>query len=192
MSKPHLVADDFVLPETGAVIRRFISAAKAGIGRALDLGRTPPSATYGTAERDAEHQRVIDEFNATLPERRALSPLERAIIMLAISEMTVGREEAEAQLRVATYGGRAHPGSHVCFMIDVPETVARIPEGYGSPVTLDVDLAGTKLMSIIDLFIRDGRLASVDLTEVDQDEEQEGTEWPELARIHPFRGGPET
>jgi hypothetical protein len=135
---------------------------------------------------------VLRESNARQAERRALSPIERSIIMLAISEMTVGREEAEAQLRVATYGGRAHPGTHVCFMIDVPKTVALIPEGYGSPVTLGVDLEGTTLMSNIDLFIREGRLDSVDLTEVDEDDERAGTEWPELSRIHPFPWGPGT
>jgi hypothetical protein len=145
-----------------------------------------------TPQREAEFQRMNEEFASTPPERRPLSDVERAIIQLAVSELTVGRAEAEAQLAVATYGGMAHAGTHVCFKIDVPDSAPRIPEGIGSGISLEVDVEGTTLMSNIDVFIRDGRLESVDLTEIDEDADRAGTAWPELSRIHPFRHGPTT
>ena len=134
-----------------------------------------------------------EEFDSTPPERRPLLDIERAIIKMAVDELAVGRAEAEAQLAVATYGGMAHAGTHVCFMIDVPDSAPRIPAGHGSPINLDVDLEGTIVMSSIEVFIQHGRLHSVDLTEIDEDDDdRSGTQWPALSRIHPFRWGSAT
>lgn len=150
------------------------------------------NAANSTPEREAEAQRVRDEFDSTPPERRPLREIERAIIRMAVGELTVGRAEAGAQLTVATYGGLAHAGTHVCFMIDVPDSAPRIPEGRGSPIDLDVDLEGSTVMSSIQVFIQDGRLHSVDLTEIDEDDDLSGTRWPALSRIHPSRWGSAT
>jgi hypothetical protein len=49
-----------------------------------------------------------------------------------------------------------------------------------------------RVMSSIHVFIQDGRLHSVDLTEIDEDENRSGTQWPALSRIHPFRRDPAT
>lgn len=150
-------------------------------------------AAYWTPEREAEQRRVQDEFDSTPPERRPLLDIERSIIRMAVEELTVGRAEAEAQLALATYAGLAHAGTHVCFLIDVPDSAPRIPEGYGSPIDLDVDLEGTIVMSSIQVFIQDGRLHSVDLTEIDEgDDDRSGTQWPAISRIHPYRWNPET
>lgn len=172
------------------MIRDLVDSVRNRIGGACAAWRAWRRDTaYRTTECEAEAQRAQDEFDSTPPERRPFSDIERAVIQLAIGQLSVGRAEAEAQLAVATYGGLAHAGTHVCFMIDVPESAPRIPEGYGSPIDLDVDLEGTIVMSSIQVFIQDGRLASVDLTEIDDDEDDDrsGTQWPALSRIHPFR-----
>ena len=145
---------------------------------------------YWTPEREAEYQRLNDEFAATPPERRPLTEVERSIIAIAISELAVGRAEAVAQLEVATYGGLVHAGTHVCFNIDVPDSAPRLPDGVPRLVTLDVDLEGTTLMSNIELYIDEGRLWSVDLTEINEHDELSGIAWPDLSRIHPFRPDP--
>jgi hypothetical protein len=170
------------------VFRTLFLSVWNRIGGAFAMRRARRrNAAYWTPEREAESRRVQEEFDSTPPERRLLLDIERAIIKMAVDELTVGRAEAEAQLAVATYGGMAHAGTHVCFMIDVPDSAPRIPAGHGSPINLDVDLEGTTLMSSIEVFIQDGRLHSVDLTEIDEDDDRSGTQWPALSRIHPFR-----
>jgi len=170
------------------VIRTLFFSVWNRVGGAFVAWRTRRrDAAAWTPEREAEARRVQDEFDSMPPERRPLREIERAIIRMAVDELTVGRAEAEAQLTVATYGGLAHSGTHVCFMIDVPDSAPRIPAGYGSPIDLDVDLEGSTVMSSIQVFIQDGRLHSVDLTEIDEDDDLSGTRWPALSRIHPYR-----
>lgn len=176
------------MPETSPMIGTIFFSVWNRISSTFVMRRARRrNAAYWTPEREADAQRLQDEFDSTPPERRPLSDTERAVIQMAVNELTVGRAEADAQLVVATYGGKAHAGTDVCFMIDVPESAPRIPEGYGSPINLDVDLEGTTLMSSIEVFIQDGRLHSVDLTEIDEDNDRSGTQWPALSRIHPFR-----
>jgi hypothetical protein len=176
------------------MIRTLIFSAWNRIGGAFAMRRgRRRNAAYWTPEREAEARRVQDEFASTPPERRGLLDIERAIIRMAVEQLTVGRAEAEAQLALATYGGLTHAGTHVCFMIDVPDSAPRIPDGHGGPITLDVDLEGTIVMSNIEVFIHDGRLHSVDLTEIDEaDDDRSGTQWPALSRIHPFQWGSTT
>ena len=171
------------------MIRTLFYSAWNRIGGAFSMRRARRrNAAYWTPEREAEARRVQGEFDSTPPERRPLLDIERAIIRMAVEQLTVGRAEAEAQLAVATYAGLAHAGTHVCFMIDVPGGAPRIPDGYGSPIDLDVDPEGTMVMSSIQVFIQDGRLHSVDLTEIDDHvDDRSGTRWPALSRIHPFR-----
>jgi hypothetical protein len=114
-------------------------------------------------------------------EKRPLSEIERAVIDMAVSTMKTGQAEARAQLDVATYGGLAHPASHVCFMIDVPEGVERTPQSRDI-VDLEVDSTPKDPLEIT-LFIVGGVLSSVDLTTYGDD--SSGSRWPPLSRIHP-------
>jgi hypothetical protein len=54
---------------------------------------------------------------------RELTDPERAILHRAIDTMPVGREQAHAQLAVAKHGGPAHPGTHPCFFITLPDGI---------------------------------------------------------------------
>lgn len=114
-------------------------------------------------------------------EKRPLSEIERAVIEMAISTMKTGQAEARAQLAVATYGGLAHPGTHVCFMIDVPEGAERLPQKRDI-LDLDVDSTPNDPLEIT-LFVEGGVLSSVDLTTYGDD--SSGSEWPPLSSIHP-------
>lgn len=114
---------------------------------------------------------------------RDLSDLERAIIGMAIETMTVGNEQARAQLEVAKHGRPAHPGTHPCFFIDLPAGVAAIPPGSPDPLTLYVS-PDEFTVGEIELFIKDGLLDSLDWTENPlTDDGPEVTEFPALNRI---------
>ncbi len=119
------------------------------------------------------------------PFERDLSDHERAILNMAIDKMTAGREEARAQLVLAKHGRPAHPGTHPCFFIDLPEGVKAIPEGSEHLLTLWV-APDQYTVGTIELFIEDGRLDSLDWSEVSLTEGgPEVTEFPALDRISP-------
>lgn len=114
---------------------------------------------------------------------RELTDHERAILHMAIDSMPVGREQANAQLAVAKHGGPAHPGTHPCFFITLPDAVDRIPLGSEYPLTLYVT-PDERTVGTIELFIVDGRLDSLDWSEVSLTDDEPGvTEFPSLARI---------
>ena len=117
-----------------------------------------------------------------LEEKRELLPIERDIIALAITTLgsTEAREQATAQLEVATYGGLAHPGTDVCFMIDLPEGIHPIADTDGR-LDLTVDPALDGYLSI-GVFIKRGLLDSVDL---DSYEAGADAKWPPLESITP-------
>jgi len=118
----------------------------------------------------------------TLDEKRPLKEIERAVLEMAISTMDAGQAEARAQLAVATYGGLAHLGTHVCFMIDLPDDVELT--AHREVLELAVDSTPDTHQSI-EVFIADGRLSSVDLTTYNQGDED--STWPTVDRIHPVR-----
>ncbi|MDJ0336563.1 hypothetical protein QMG83_15145 [Salinibacterium sp. G-O1] len=114
---------------------------------------------------------------------RELTDHERAILQMAIDTMPVGREQAHAQLTVAKHGRPAHAGTHPCFFITVPNAVDLIPPGSEHPLTLYV-APDEHTVGTIELFIEDGRLDSLDWSEVSlTDNAPEVTEFPSLARI---------
>ena len=116
-----------------------------------------------------------------LEEKRALNEIERRVLELAISALDDGQDEARTQLAVASYGGLSHAGSHVCFMIDLPGDVDPIPSSVSS-VLLDVDSAPGQHVTI-ELFVKKGRLDSVDVNSYDDD--SLATFWPAVEHIHP-------
>ena len=117
------------------------------------------------------------------PFDRELSENERAILLMAIDTMQVGRKQALAQLAVAKHGRPAHPGTHPCFFIVVPESVEPIPAGSTYPLTLYVS-PDEFTVGTIELFIESGRLDSLDWTEVSlTPDAPEVTEFPSLDRI---------
>ncbi len=118
---------------------------------------------------------------ADRPDVRDLTEVERGILELAVSTMTVGEAEARAQLSVARHGGPAHPGTHVCFNLSLPDDVPLIPTGERWPLLFDVDSPPEAPLTI-EVFAADGRLQGVDLTTYGDDEV--GLIWPEIARIH--------
>jgi len=114
---------------------------------------------------------------------RELTDPERAILHMAIDSMPVGREQANAQIAVAKHGGPAHPGTHPCFLITLPEEVDRIPLGSTYPLTLYVT-PDEHTVGTIELFIVDGRLDSLDWSVVSLTDDESGTtEFPSLTRI---------
>lgn len=117
------------------------------------------------------------------PFERELTDHERAILRMAIDTMSVGREQAHAQLAVAKHGRPAHPGAHPCFFINMPDVVDRIPLGSEYPLTLYV-APDRHTIGTIELFIEDGHLDSLDWSEVSlADDAPEATEFPSLGRI---------
>jgi hypothetical protein len=118
---------------------------------------------------------------AERPQIRDLTAVERGILEFVVSTMTVGAAEARAQLSVARHGGPAHPGTHVCFNIALPDDVPLIPVGESWPLLFDVDSSPEAPLTI-EVFITNGRLNSVDLTTYGDDEV--GLVWPDVSRIH--------
>ena len=119
----------------------------------------------------------------TGPIERELTDHERAILHMAIDTMPVGREQAHAQLAVAKHGGPARPGTHRCFFINLPAAVDQVPPGSEYPLTLYVT-PDEHTVGTIELFIEDGRLDSLDWSEVSlTDDGPEVTEFPSLGRI---------
>jgi hypothetical protein len=119
------------------------------------------------------------------PIGRELTEHERAILQMAIDTMSIGREQARAQLAVARHGRPAHAGVHPCFYIDVPDGVDAIPAGSEYPLTLYV-APDRYTVGTIELFIEDGHLDSLDWSEVSlTDDAPEVIEFPSLDRISP-------
>ncbi len=117
------------------------------------------------------------------PVERELTDHERSILSMAIDTMSIGREQARAQLAVAKHGRPAHAGTHPCFFINTPDEAPGIPPGSEYPLTLYV-APDQFTVGTIELFIEDGRLASLDWSASPlTDEEQEVTEFPSLDRI---------
>ena len=118
---------------------------------------------------------------AEQPQVRELTAVERGILEFVVSTMSLGAAEARAQLSVAQHGGPAHPGTHVCFNIALPDDVPQIPQGESWPLLFDVDSSPEAPLTI-DVFATDGRLSGIDLTTYGDDEV--GLVWPEVSRIH--------
>lgn len=117
------------------------------------------------------------------PFEREPTDHERAIVRMAIDTMSVGREQAHAQLAVAKHGRPACPGAHPCFFINLPDVIDRIPPGSEYPLTLYV-APDRHTVGTIELFIEDGRLDSLDWSEVSPAEDApEATEFPALSRV---------
>ena len=114
---------------------------------------------------------------------RELSEHESAIVRMAIGTMSVGREEALAQLATAKHGGPAHAGTHPCFFIDLPNEVTAIPVGSQYPLTLWV-APDKHTVGSIELFVENGRLHSLDWSEVSlTDDAPAVSDFPSLDRI---------
>lgn len=117
------------------------------------------------------------------PLGRDLTFQERAILSMAIETMTVGRAQARAQLEVARYAGPAHPGTHPCLDLALPDDVELIPPGSGYPLTLYV-APDRYTVGTIEVFISAGRLASLEWSEISLvDDAPEVTEFPSVSRI---------
>jgi hypothetical protein len=123
----------------------------------------------------------VEEFNSP-SDLRELSATERSLLEFLISAMSVGRAEAQAQLKVAKYAGLGHPGTHVCFNVQIPDDAPLIPAEATWPLLFDVDAPPDAPLTI-ELFARSGRLQGVDLTTYADD--KYGSSWPALERIHP-------
>jgi hypothetical protein len=120
-------------------------------------------------------------LTAEQPQVRELTAVERGILEFVASTMSVGAAEARVQLSGAQHGGLAHPGTHLCFNIALPDDVPRIPQGESWPLLFDVDSSPEAPLTI-EVFATDGRLSGVDLTTYGDDEV--GLVWPEVSRIH--------
>jgi hypothetical protein len=82
---------------------------------------------------------------------------------------------------VARHGGPAHPGTHVCFNLALPDDVPLIPDGERWPLLFDVDSPPDDPLTI-ELFASDGLLKGVDLTTYGDD--AVGSTWPDVGTIH--------
>ncbi|MFE7406476.1 hypothetical protein [Isoptericola sp. NPDC057559] len=110
-----------------------------------------------------------------------LTPHETALLELICAGTWRGADEARAQLVHARWGGKDHSGD-ACFLIDVPARVdtPRIPSHAGGPIaTLDVT-DGDKPFGLLELWVEDGRLHSLDYS-IFSDTAGEGL--PELHQI---------
>jgi hypothetical protein len=118
-----------------------------------------------------------------VPSIRDLTEHERAILDALIrNAMSVGKKQALDQLAVARHAGQTH-APHACFDITLPDDVPRIPEIGSSPLSLNVRPRGTRKMATIELWIADGRLSSVDLSEVREPDIGGAQAWPDLSEL---------
>lgn len=93
--------------------------------------------------------------------------------------MSTGQAEALDQLGLARHAGATHP-PHLCFEIALPDDVSLIPESVVSPLSVDVRPLGTRMMATIDLYLAEGRMTVLDLSEVREPDEGGGQNWPDL------------
>ena len=133
-------------------------------------------------EAEVENARAVQEFTASPPEKRELTEHERAIIEFGVAQLGSDRGAGEAQLARATYGGRSHAGTHVCFRIDLPDDVPLLRSAISS-VDFWVVPHGRVLGGEIELGVDGGRIAWLYYTEYHKDDELSGTAWPETSRI---------
>jgi hypothetical protein len=148
-----------------------------------ELMRSAASDALAVFSRRGRMSEEVEEYN-TPSELRELSDIERSLLEFLISTLSVGRTEAQAQLKVAKYAGPGHPGTHVCFNVQIPDGVPLIPDGPTWPLLFDVDAPQDAPLSI-ELFAQSGRLQGVDLTTYADD--KYGSSWPALDRIHPAK-----
>jgi len=98
--------------------------------------------------------------------RRPGAPLtahERALLERLCAGAWPGAPQARAQLPAARWGGKDHDGD-ACFLVDVAPGAGLpdIPPHGGGPIaTLDV-VDGSEALGLLELWVRDGRLHSVD------------------------------
>lgn len=111
----------------------------------------------------------------------SLTSHESALLELICAGNWRGAEEARAQLAHARWGGKDHDGD-ACFLIDVPARadVPRIPSHAGGPIaTLDV-ADKDKPLGLLELWVDDGRLHSLDYSTFS---DTAGEELPEVHQI---------
>jgi hypothetical protein len=117
-----------------------------------------------------------------MPEVRDLTVQERQILELVINNaVTIGRYEALEQLKVARHGGVDHLPD-VCIDIELPPDVVLIPDGNDVPVWLSARPHGQVIMSDTMLWITDGRISYLELSELSEPDIQvANTQWPDLS-----------
>jgi hypothetical protein len=123
----------------------------------------------------------VDRDDATRPEVRDLTEVERTILEFAVSTMTVGAAEARAPIvgRASRRAGASRNPRLLqpCTRDDVP----LIPDGERWPLLFDVDSPPDDPLTI-ELFASDGLLKGVDLTTYGDD--AVGSTWPDVGTIH--------
>jgi hypothetical protein len=97
--------------------------------------------------------------------RQPGSPLtghERALLDRICVGTWPGAREARAQLAHARWGGKSHDDA--CFLIDVSAArhLPRIPPHDGGPIAALGVVDGDKGLGVLELWVEDGRLASLD------------------------------
>lgn len=123
--------------------------------------------------------------HATRRHGASLTPHESALLERICAGNWRGAEEARAQLVHARWGGKAHDGD-ACFLIEVPARadVPRIPSHPGGPITtLDV-VDGDTSLGMLELWVEDGRLHSMDYSTFS---DTAGEELPEVHQLPKVR-----
>jgi hypothetical protein len=105
---------------------------------------------------------------ATRPLGAPLTPHEAALLERICAGTWRGAEEARAQLVHARWGGKDHDGD-ACFCIDVPAEadVPRIPPHGGGPIAVLDVVSGDETLGLLQLWVDDGRLYSLDYSTFD-------------------------
>ncbi|MFE5309262.1 hypothetical protein [Isoptericola sp. NPDC056605] len=93
----------------------------------------------------------------------ALTSHERALLERVCAGSWRGAAEARAQLAHARWGGKDHEGD-ACFLLDVPAVpgLPRIPPHEGGPIASLEVLDGDDGLGVLELWVEDGRLYSLD------------------------------
>lgn len=91
----------------------------------------------------------------------AFSPLENVLLDILCSGAAIESLNARAQRATATWGGYEHDGCE-CFLISVaPADGAPTIEHDGGPFTLAEVADGAETLGLLELWVVDGRLHSV-------------------------------
>lgn len=93
---------------------------------------------------------------------RPLSAIERGLLERLCADDWFGVEQARAQAAVARYAGPSHEGTDNCFDLWVPADVVAIPVSVHGPVYGLVVFEGLQPVGFVDLWVTDGRLATVE------------------------------
>lgn len=92
---------------------------------------------------------------------RDLTPAERAVLERLCADDWPGAEAARVQLATARFGGHSHGPGDNCFDIVVAEDAPRIARADGPVHGLNV-FDGDEATGAVDLWVRDGRLHSME------------------------------